>query len=179
MIHFAQKKRAIMIEQAERIVTESSGKWHIDRGMCKCPAHDDSSPSLSVSVSEEGRLLVHCFAGCSQISVIDALKNLRLWPSSNGGRRSRSGKKKAVVHKLLIKNGLTEHQYAFGRYDKETEAELALLFASINDSQTQADQAWSEIEHEWIEEQKWLEWLEREAANQAIFENEINYIGWC
>ncbi len=30
-----------------------------------CPAHADRSPSLSLRVAEDGRLLVHCFAGCS------------------------------------------------------------------------------------------------------------------
>lgn len=45
-----------------------------------CPAHNDQSPSLSVSQSE-GRILVHCHAGCSQTAVIEALKARDLWPS--------------------------------------------------------------------------------------------------
>ena len=31
----------------------------------KCPAHDDKSPSLSVSEGSDGRALVNCHAGCS------------------------------------------------------------------------------------------------------------------
>src|ERR1044072_1160233 len=31
----------------------------------KCPAHEDSSPSLSVKVGDDGRVLVKCHAGCS------------------------------------------------------------------------------------------------------------------
>ena len=44
-----------------------------------CPAHDDRSPSLSIRESE-GRLLVHCFSGCSQEQVIGALRACGLWP---------------------------------------------------------------------------------------------------
>jgi hypothetical protein len=31
----------------------------------RCPAHQDRSPSLSVRNGEGGRILVHCFAGCT------------------------------------------------------------------------------------------------------------------
>src|SRR3712207_2705711 len=35
-----------------------------DKAMCFCPAHDDrNNPSLSLK-AENGRLLLHCFAGC-------------------------------------------------------------------------------------------------------------------
>ena len=45
----------------------------------RCPAHDDHDPSLSISISKEGKTLVHCHAGCSQDHVIDALTKLGLW----------------------------------------------------------------------------------------------------
>ncbi len=40
----------------------------------KCPAHDDKSPSLSVSEGSDGRALVNCHAGCSLDSVLEVLK---------------------------------------------------------------------------------------------------------
>jgi putative DNA primase/helicase len=40
--------------------------------MARCPAHDDRNPSLSVSV-KEGRVLVHCFAGCAPEAVLQAV----------------------------------------------------------------------------------------------------------
>ncbi|CUU35525.1 DNA primase [Armatimonadetes bacterium DC] len=40
-----------------------------------CPAHDDKEPSLSLK-EENGKLLWHCFAGCSQDAVQRALLNL-------------------------------------------------------------------------------------------------------
>ena len=48
----------------------------------RCPAHPDRNPSLSISTGCNGRALVHCFAGCSQDQVIDALKGRGLWHSN-------------------------------------------------------------------------------------------------
>ncbi|MCX6359839.1 MAG: hypothetical protein NT029_08540 [Armatimonadetes bacterium] len=45
--------------------------------MARCPAHDDRNPSLSVRVAPDGRVLVHCFAGCPLDAVLAAL-GLRL-----------------------------------------------------------------------------------------------------
>lgn len=38
-----------------------------------CPAHDDSTPSLSISDGEKG-VVVHCHGGCTQEAVIDAIE---------------------------------------------------------------------------------------------------------
>jgi hypothetical protein len=38
-----------------------------------CPAHDDQNPSLSVGIGKDGRLLLHCHAGCRFADVIKAL----------------------------------------------------------------------------------------------------------
>ena len=38
-----------------------------------CPAHDDKGPSLAVTEREDGRILMHCFAGCNISDVLGAL----------------------------------------------------------------------------------------------------------
>ena len=43
-----------------------------------CPAHDDKHPSLSIT-DAKGKVLVHCFSGCTQTDVIDALRSQGLW----------------------------------------------------------------------------------------------------
>ena len=48
-------------------VTECAGGW-----MARCPAHGDSNPSLSVS-ERDGRILVHCHAGCTAQAVVESL----------------------------------------------------------------------------------------------------------
>lgn len=41
-----------------------------DRWSCKCPSHEDRSPSLTIRVVPDGRILLHCFAGCDTESVM-------------------------------------------------------------------------------------------------------------
>lgn len=38
-----------------------------------CPAHADRSPSLSVRETGDGRILLHCFGGCSVDAVLGAV----------------------------------------------------------------------------------------------------------
>lgn len=38
-----------------------------------CPAHDDKSPSMTITEKDDGRVLVHCFAGCSVDSILGAV----------------------------------------------------------------------------------------------------------
>ena len=44
----------------------------IDSWMACCPAHPDRSASLSIRELDDGRVLVHCFAGCSVHEILDA-----------------------------------------------------------------------------------------------------------
>ena len=44
-----------------------------DQWEAQCPAHDDQRASLSVSRGADGRVLLHCHAGCSPIQVVQAL----------------------------------------------------------------------------------------------------------
>jgi putative DNA primase/helicase len=48
-------------------------------GMCRCPAHDDTTPSLSVAEGDSGVVVFKCHAGCSQEAVMDALHARGLW----------------------------------------------------------------------------------------------------
>lgn len=38
-----------------------------------CPGHDDSNPSLSVSIGNDGRVLLHCHAACTVTEICEAL----------------------------------------------------------------------------------------------------------
>jgi hypothetical protein len=47
--------------------------------MGQCPAHEDRNPSLSIT-EKNGKVLIHCFAGCGPADVIAALRVRGLWP---------------------------------------------------------------------------------------------------
>src|SRR5689334_10881525 len=38
-----------------------------------CPAHDDKRPSMTVRETDDGRLLMHCFADCATADILAAL----------------------------------------------------------------------------------------------------------
>src|SRR5262245_53157922 len=38
----------------------------------RCPAHEDQQNSLSISSGDDGRVLVHCHAGCTLEAVLQA-----------------------------------------------------------------------------------------------------------
>ena len=68
-----QQTNAHHLDRRARAIVESlSGTWRQNKGMCCCPAHDDRTPSLSVTLGRKA-ILFHCFAGCSNAEVIAAL----------------------------------------------------------------------------------------------------------
>ncbi len=64
---------------AERIAMALGGHKAGNGWSARCPAHDDHRPSLSLRTGDNGNVLVHCFAGCSQTQVIEALRYHGLW----------------------------------------------------------------------------------------------------
>jgi 5S rRNA maturation endonuclease (ribonuclease M5) len=71
------------VSDISELVTVLDGKASGAGWIAHCPAHDDSIPSLSIS-EIDGKVLLHCFAGCSQDAVIAALQERGLWPNGNG-----------------------------------------------------------------------------------------------
>ncbi len=51
-----------------------------------CPAHEDRTPSLSVTAGRDGRVLLHCHAGCSKADIVaaDGLELADLFERRNG-----------------------------------------------------------------------------------------------
>jgi DNA primase len=70
-MHVAQ-----ILERLDAVRIAGDDKW-----IARCPAHDDRTPSLSVALAGNGRILMHCHAGCAITAVLAA------HAGRDGGRR--------------------------------------------------------------------------------------------
>jgi putative DNA primase/helicase len=73
----------ILLDQLENVKKTASG-W-----TARCPAHDDNRASLSVSIGDDGKTLIHCHAGCTAEQIVGKLGlTMRdLMPNSNDNGR--------------------------------------------------------------------------------------------
>jgi putative DNA primase/helicase len=70
-------------------IARALGGRKVGRGwMACCAVHGDREPSLSIR-DADGKVLVHCHAGCNQRDVIAALQERGLW---NGATRQPLGR---------------------------------------------------------------------------------------
>ncbi|ANI79169.1 DUF7146 domain-containing protein [Sphingobium sp. EP60837] len=59
----------------ESLVRKLGGHWRHGKGLCRCPAHPDRRPSLSIRVGTSA-LLYKCWAGCDTRDVIREILRL-------------------------------------------------------------------------------------------------------
>ena len=71
--HITRQSADSLEATALRLCESRGGRWSGTKGMARCPAHDDRTPSLGVTLGRHA-ILFHCFAGCDQESVIQAFK---------------------------------------------------------------------------------------------------------
>ncbi len=73
---------------------ETNGEWS-----ARCPAHEDRRASLSISQGDDGRVLLHCHAGCEPAAIVGklGLRMKDLMPSGNGKPRAKTGRSKIVA----------------------------------------------------------------------------------
>ena len=57
-----------LIERLDHCRAINKNQW-----VSRCPAHPDNSPSLSIEECPDGRLLIHCHAGCGANDVVQAV----------------------------------------------------------------------------------------------------------
>ena len=57
-----------LLSRLEKVKPTGQGRW-----LACCPAHKDKSPSLSVSYTSDGVVLIHCHTGCDIKEILSAV----------------------------------------------------------------------------------------------------------
>lgn len=57
-----------LLEKLHKPRATGRGTW-----IACCPAHEDKSPSMTIRELDDGRVLVHCFAGCAVVEILGAV----------------------------------------------------------------------------------------------------------
>ncbi|MCQ4164697.1 CHC2 zinc finger domain-containing protein [Tahibacter harae] len=71
--HTRPRSGDAITDPLERLVSRLDRVRRQGKGYtARCPAHEDRTASLSLSSGEDGRVLLHCFAGCSAADVVHA-----------------------------------------------------------------------------------------------------------
>ena len=74
----------------DKVKRTGQGRW-----TACCPAHNDRTPSLVLAELDDGRVLLHCFAGCNVYDIVSSvgLELTDLFPSKSipegGGKPER------------------------------------------------------------------------------------------
>jgi hypothetical protein len=58
-----------LLERLQGVRRTGEARW-----MAKCPGHEDRRASLSIRELSDGRILVHCFAGCEVEAVLASVE---------------------------------------------------------------------------------------------------------
>ena len=99
-----------LINRLDSVKEKESGKW-----VARCPAHDDTTPSLAIKQTMDGTVLMRCFAGCSAYEIVNAvgLELSDLFPNRENFDHSQPGKPqrkpfnasdvlRAVLHEITV-----------------------------------------------------------------------------
>lgn len=103
-----------------------------------CPAHGDRNPSMTIKETDDGKILLHCFAGCSVSEIAGAigidLSDL-FPPSENVAYENKPQRRPKFLASDLLKVihfeatvvALAAHQMAKGRPLSEEDMDRLLL----------------------------------------------------
>jgi hypothetical protein len=98
-------------------------RWRGNRRFTACcPAHNDRNPSFNAS-DVDGKILVKCFAGCTQDEVINALMDRGLWPSPSRDQlqsgKNTPNKEDIWRHQMLLATELARADQGYSHTEAE------------------------------------------------------------
>ncbi|QQE83282.1 CHC2 zinc finger domain-containing protein [Pseudomonas putida] len=94
-----------VISRLDKVKSAGASKW-----IACCPAHLDKSPSLKISETSDGVVLIKCWAGCSANEVVQAI-GLQLRDLFPGNTKRRRGPSKAAIEheRMILQIGQSLH----------------------------------------------------------------------
>lgn len=57
-----------LLSRLQKVKATGKSRW-----MCSCPAHADKSPSMHILLSDDGKILINCKAGCDTYSILQSI----------------------------------------------------------------------------------------------------------
>ncbi|KGK23874.1 virulence-associated protein E [Pseudomonas plecoglossicida] len=86
-----------VLNRLDKVKSAGANKWKA----C-CPAHDDKHPTLAISETSQGVVLLKCWAGCSTKEIVSAI-GLELRDLFPGDKQPRRGPSKAAIeHERMV-----------------------------------------------------------------------------
>ncbi len=58
----------VLLSRLDKVHSRGQNKWQ-----ARCPSHPDKNPSLSIMETSDGRVLIHCHAGCGAADVLESV----------------------------------------------------------------------------------------------------------
>lgn len=95
-----------VLNRLDKVKSAGADKWKA----C-CPAHDDKHPSLAISETSDGVVLLKCWAGCTTKEIVSAI-GLELRDLLPGDKQPRRGPSKAAIEheRMIYRIGQSLHQ---------------------------------------------------------------------
>lgn len=123
-----------LLRRLDKVMAAGSGRWKA----C-CPAHKDTNPSLSIREAEDGKVLLHCWAGCSTRDILAAI-GLELRDLFPGDKPARRGPSRAAIEheRTVYQIGLSMQQTGCRlSADDQARFELAKLRLGVANDRAQ------------------------------------------
>jgi hypothetical protein len=138
------------LQLLENVRQIGPGRW-----LARCPAHDDHRPSLSVKETEDGRLLLYCWAGCETRDILEVLglEFRDLFPGGDGNPVAIRERRQAATAKKALRR-LRE------RVVDEAAELLKLLDRRLLEAQSLEE----------LEESPWCELMHRRAILEYLWD---------
>ncbi len=114
--------------ELRQLVAHLKGTWHGTVAMCRCPAHQDRTPSLSIRQGDRG-ILVTCHAGCDSVTVLRELSRIAALPDFRPEDVKPAPRKSGSPHLAIWKSAIPIEGTIAETYIRETRN----IWAPLND----------------------------------------------